>query len=332
MDPRLFGDALESQMRDSFLQAVEASLRLVDQDELVRLLVRGNQREIALFVERLLAEGFVPTSAKYVQAMQAAATAAGASVAGVGVGIAGLTGLQRLDPRVLDFVRREGGARITGIGLDAIRAVQEVVAQGVRDGAGAAKIGRDVRGSIGLLPSHGKALARYRGEMEAKVKRGEMRTETAERNVEVYRKRLLAYRADMIARTEAMNAAHGGLVEGWLANMEAGFLDPGALMEWVVTEDDRTCARCVPMDGKRVKVRGGVFEATEKGFPDGVVEWGSSPGSRRKRKGGIKPGTAREEWREVELDGRVVPLAKPIRVGHPPLHPNCRCSLRLVVE
>lgn len=326
MDPRVFGDALEGELRAAFLQAVDAALKLIDGPELVRLIEAGDQRGIVLLVERLLAEGFVPSSARYVQAMLAAATAAGAS------GMVGTAALQRLSPRVLEFIRREGGSRITGIGLDAIRSVRGILELGVREGIGAPAIGRRIRDSIGLLPSHGEALARFATEQERMVELGEMRVATAERNVETYRKRLLAYRADMIARTEAMTAAHGGLVEGWKANIEAGLLGNDVLMEWVVTEDDRACARCVPMDGQRVRVMGGVFVATVEGFPDGMKEWGTSPGSRAKRKGGIKPGTKGGDWREDELDGKVRELKKPLRVSHPPLHPNCRCTLVLVTS
>jgi hypothetical protein len=329
MDPREFGDALEPELRLSFLDAVDAALQLLDAGELVDLIRRGQQREIVLLVERLFAEGFVPSSARYVQAMLAAATAAGASAVGA-TGMAVTAGLERLSPRVLEFVRREGGARVTGLGLDAIRAVQEVMERGITEGIGAQAMGRRIRQSIGLLPSHSRALEVYAAGQERLVEAGTMREATATRNVETYRRRLLNYRAEMIARTEAMNAAHGGLVEGWRANIEAGWLPGDSLMQWVVTEDDRACERCVPMDGQRVRVLGGVFEATVKGYPDGMPDWGTSPGSRAKRKGGAKPGTKGGDWRREDLDGRVVELRKPIRVAHPPLHPNCRCSLVLV--
>lgn len=330
MDPRQFGDALEGELRASFLTAVEAALNLLDENELVQLIKGGKQRDIVLLVERLYAEGFVPSSTRYVQAMLAAATAAGASTL---TGVTAAAGLQRLSPRVLEFIRREGGKQLQEMGEAQMRTVARIVEQGVREGVGAQKLGRQIRDSIGLLDSHERAHKRYKEALEAKVNAGEMRAETADRNAEIYRQRLIAWRADMIARTESMRAAHGGLVEGWRANQDAGYLPRDAMMEWYVTEDDRTCARCAPMaNHPPVRVRDGKFVATEKGFPDGMPEWGTSLGARRKRKGGIKPGTEREEWREEELDGITVKLKVPIVVPYPPLHPNCRCTLRLVIQ
>lgn len=326
MDPRQFGDALTGQLRLSYLAAVEAALNLLDEDELTRLILRGQQREIVLLVERLLAEGFVPTATRFVEAMLAAATAAGASA------VAGAAALERLSPRVLDFVRREGGQRITQLSTETMSRVAEQVAEGIRQGVGAQKLGRQIRDSVGLLASHDRALKKYQANQEALVEEGQLTARRAEKNVATYRQRLLAWRAETIARTEAMRAAHGGLVEGWRANIDAGFLPETALMKWVVTEDDRTCSRCAPMEyHPPVPVIGGMFTAREKGFPDGVPEYGTSLAAQRARKGGIKPGTKRDEWRDTHLDGFTVPMT-PIRVPFPPLHPRCRCSLAIVEE
>lgn len=151
--------------------------------------------------------------------------------------------------------------------------------------------------------------------------------ELAERNTATYARRLLAWRADMIARTETMTAAHSGLVAGWEANMFEGLLPARALMKWIVTEDDRLCERCAPMDGVTQFV-GKAYETSIKGFPEGMPEQHSK---KKRRLGGPRPGSKRNKLREENLDGRVVPLGKKIRVLHPPLHPGCRCSLVLVI-
>ena len=123
--------------------------------------------------------------------------------------------------------------------------------------------------------------------------------------------------------------------------MDEGLLDRRRTwIEWMVTEDDRLCPWCAPMDGMRIRM-GDMFQSHSKGFPEGKPEnW--SPGSERRRKGPIKP-DPRSQPRDEQgrftslrkrddrdhLSGRLVPLKRSLIVPHPPLHPNCRCAVVL---
>ena len=66
-----------------------------------------------------------------------------------------------------------------------------------------------------------------------------------------YTSRLLTRRADNIARTEVMTAAHRGQMENWRAAAEQGLFDPEkAQRVWVSTEDSRECPVCAELDGQ----------------------------------------------------------------------------------
>ena len=95
------------------------------------------------------------------------------------------------------------------------------------------------------------------------------------------------YRATLIARTETIWAMNEGAVIGY---KQSGVVSQ---VEWLTAQDERTCQFCEPMDG-RVQTLGTSF-----------YEMGTEMEG---RDGGLLKFTA-----------------EPIE--HPPLHPQCRCSL-----
>lgn len=324
-DVRRYGDLVEEEIRVAFLAAVEAALQLVSARDLEDLIRRRDVAGIMALAERAVAGGLVPAMAPFVDAVTKVAAAAALSTAGLGAS------LTLINERALAWARDHTAERLTGFALDVLGVVQETVREEVVEvlagtGGNVGALGRRIRATVGLLPAHAGAVLRY----EEKLRADGVPEDKITRNVETYRRRLVAWRAEGVARTETMVAAHAGLVEGWKAAIEAGRLPSDVEMVWDAEEDKLVCERCAPLDGMRVRVRDGEFVATVKGFPDGVPQT-STPASRRRRKTGIKPGTRKAPVRDESLDGFVVELKRPIRVSHPPLHPRCRCTLRLVV-
>jgi len=228
--------------------------------------------------------------------------------------------------QVLETVRQysmaRGAQRVTGVTLDTVKSMRSVFEDALKRGVGAEQLGRELRASIGLLPSHQNALIAY-GEL---LRKKQVPEPVYERLYRQYRNRLLAYRADMIARTETMYAVHAGMMGGWVAQVRSGLLIPARTwVEWVVTEDDRLCPRCAPLHGRRIRF-GEQFIADEKGFPDTVeTPFTDSPYDRKmKRRGPLKP-----KIPVAKAGNDLSPLEPPIKVFHPPLHPNCRCTMRL---
>jgi HK97 family phage portal protein len=104
------------------------------------------------------------------------------------------------------------------------------------------------------------------------------------------------YRATLIARTETIWAWNRGATIGW---SESGVVHKKV---WIASGDTRTCGYCPQMDGKTIEITD-VF--WRKG--DEMAEHPEDPKSPR----------LKFTYEEV---------------GHPPLHPHCRCSVGPVVE
>ena len=137
---------------------------------------------------------------------------------------------------------------VKGLSEESRTVVRRVVADGVEAGANPRVIARDIRDSIGLTDAQQQHVANYRRALEQadyskamgyelrdarsdKMLRrldrddGRLSGEQIDRMVERYRKNYVAYRAETIARTEALRAAHEGADELFLQAINRGDLE-----------------------------------------------------------------------------------------------------------
>jgi SPP1 gp7 family putative phage head morphogenesis protein len=63
-------------------------------------------------------------------------------------------------------------------------------------------------------------------------------------------------RAEVIARTETMKASNEGVQEAWNQAVDEGLLTGKELQVWIVTDDDRLCPICEPLDGETAAIDG----------------------------------------------------------------------------
>lgn len=338
-DLRHIGDALEPELRASFYRMVEASkqyaLDFIEAPNILELIKAGNTGALYQYAERLVSLGLIPKSLDFINVMLLIMLRSGVET----VIITTALDLPTRDS-VLDTVQRvafrrgqrHGGQWVKNITSETVVTMRHVMEDGLKRGIGSSALGRELRGSIGLLTRHQAALQTYKDLLVKNVEQDRISVQASRRLAFTYERRLLAWRAEMIARTETMYAVHAGQMIGWQALVESGIIQESRTwIEWVVTEDDRLCPRCAPMDGKRVRFRndegefGVLFVADEYGFPHGKPAFQESPHSRRiARRGPLKP--------IIKADTSVRKLEPPIEVLHPPLHPNCRCTLRLRFE
>lgn len=104
------------------------------------------------------------------------------------------------------------------------------------------------------------------------------------------------YEAERIARSEVIRASNFGAEQAYL---QSGVVSE---KEWIVSRDERLCPFCQPMNGRRVVVGMAYFQ-----------------------RGDVIHGTDEE--------GNIVSANLDYEdIFHPPLHPNCRCTLSPVVE
>ena len=99
-------------------------------------------------------------------------------------------------------------------------------------------------------------------------------------------------RAELIARTEVLKASNRGIMEGMIQSRVVEG------KEWMTTEDDRTCEECMLMDGKEMGLEEPFFEQGEEHqFESGK--------------------TLVFDYEDIE---------------HPPLHPDCRCTIIAILK
>jgi HK97 family phage portal protein len=103
------------------------------------------------------------------------------------------------------------------------------------------------------------------------------------------------HRAETIARTEAIWAFNEGAKQGYLQSQQV------QRMEWVSSADERTCQFCPEMDGKIVSI------VDDENF----FNKGGEPFE------GNRGGLIHFEYSDI---------------GHPPLHPMCRCTVVPVID
>lgn len=324
-------DRLDGSLRDTFLSIVSAIAASPDAAELQRLVDNEDVIGIIRLWERVLRANLTANVAQMEGALGNVVTKAAAQ----SIIVAGFSGsLTRISNTTLNWIRNESSRLIVGVSTESMLSIRTLLATGYQAGTGVRPTARQIRAVVGILPSHAAAIIRY-GQMLFNLGYPQDRIDGY---VETYTRRLLAYRADNIARTEAMTAAHVGQLSAWQHLVEQNLLNPArSWMEWMTATDDRVCPLCAPMDGKKVRI-GSPFISDSKGFPDGYPSNIPSPGADRLRKTGMKPdpySMKRHRGRDRKgknLDGFTVPLPTFKSIPHPPLHPSCRCTMRLVFD
>jgi len=187
------------------------------------------------------------------------------------------------NPRSIEFIRQYKFDLIQQVSRKTKEGVQAIVKNAFEVGGHPYEQARKIRETVGLLPRQAAAVENYR-----ELLIGEGRTAAqVERMTAKYYQRQLNYRAKNIARTETVRASNMGQQTVWRQAIQDGLLPRDAKRVWIVTDDDRLCPYCEPLDGAIAGMEED-FTSTVKG-----------------PRGGGATYTALT----------------------PPLHPSCRCGL-----
>lgn len=331
--PIEIADSLEPEFRSAFLAIVNTIAQSVPDDVLKDLLRRGDIVGILNQFEEVIAQTLSFPVTNELTAVYGSLVGQPFRQALTGYGLQASFSL--VSQLVLDDIRNHAASLVVGVGQDTILSLRTILERNVLEGMGTSYAARIIRSVVGLLPSHALAVARYNDSLV------DLRADKRARLTDLYAQRLLNYRAENISRTETIRASYAGQYAGWNRLAAEGTLQAWRThVVWDVTEDDRLCPWCAVMDGVEVGL-GEFFLSTTKGFPLGKPTL-VTPGSLRLRQGPIKPDPFAQPRDKLgrfssyskrdnrdELDGRVVDLRKPLIVLHPPLHPQCRCSVHL---
>ena len=170
---------------------------------------------------------------------------------------------------------------VTGLSQEQREVVHRVIADGVARGVNPRDMARDIKDSIGLTPDQFDWVTSYRSSLEnqdyanalgralsdgrsdrtiaAAQRRGEaMDPEDIDAAVERYRRNVIAYRAENIARTEALKVVHQGSDELFRQAIENGDVEQDELEgEWVPgpdTADARQWHRTADLMAQRPQI------------------------------------------------------------------------------
>lgn len=228
----------------------------------------------------------------YAQVITEAVQGQAAYIEGI-FGTAGATIVGRFDitsPFVLRAAETLTADLIREVSGETKSAVRRIIFNATRDGVPPREAAKQIKDILGLTTRQALAVNRLEAGL---LEQGADPAFTRARGRR-YSERLLRDRAENIARTESMRAATAGQDLLWNELSNAGILSPDATRQWLTTPDDRLCPRCSPMNGKTAQL-GYLFRETERGV----------------------------------LPSQRVPVAGATTL-RPPLHPRCRCVLRLV--
>jgi SPP1 gp7 family putative phage head morphogenesis protein len=282
-------ESLEPKYRRAFLEAIERLKGRIDLDVLADALRGGSMLEIeaALSLDTLDQELRELTD----RALEAIQKGGQLTAAQVSSSAGAVLAFDIANPRALEVVRRVGG--------DMIREITELTRAGIREeigfqffqGRAPMQTAHVLERRIGLTQYQMQIVRNYEAALRDAV-RGEITFGELQRRytlspvrgpgglvddridsaVRQYEARLLALRAEMIARTETIRATEEGRREAWRQAQEAGVLEFDQLREWITARDERTCFLCRPLHGEVAGI--------ERPFPGGVMGPPRHPGCR----------------------------------------------------
>lgn len=253
---------LEPRIRKSFLAAVAKLADMIDVPQLIRLLAQGAiNAALALVDAALIAAGLAPVAAE----ATASAIEAGRAAAGV---ITRLTGGAEFvfgvtNPKTVQHLRAYEMGLVREMTATALNTVREVVTAGVTEGRNPKDVARDVREHIGLTAKQSKFVSNYRKQLEAldraalarelrdarsdakiarAIREGKpLDKEYIDKLVARYEARWLKFRAETIARTEAIRGTNSGGQLAWQQAVDEGRMtEQQVRRKWVFTHDLRT--------------------------------------------------------------------------------------------
>lgn len=151
------------------------------------------------------------------------------------------------NPRAADWVQRHAADLVRGVTEESKQAIRALLLDMFQRGVTPTTAAKAVRDHIGLTPRQSTALWRFQLGFQDKLAAGTLTQRQVNEKVADYRNQLLASRAKMIARTEAMTATNQGQQAAWQDADALGLLPGTVQREWLITPDERLCKICAPV-------------------------------------------------------------------------------------
>lgn len=254
---------LTSKMRKAFLDAVAKLGDKIDVKALEELLRAGRVNEaINVVSAAAVISGFRPLAVEATYSTIFAARAAADAAAKIADLVRHDIVFDQTETEALDYLRRNEMNLIRETSAQALASIRATIIAGQTAGRNPRDTARDVRDFIGLTSRQTQAVLNYRSALENQqadalnralrdrrfdstaaraFNAGEpLPPEKIDAMVGRYRDRYLKYRAETIARTEALRAANGGAQLAWQQQVSAGKVEAAQVTrQWHHAHDGR---------------------------------------------------------------------------------------------
>jgi hypothetical protein len=248
----------------AFLDSVRRIADQINVAELSKLIAENRIDEaIALVDAKLIGDGYKPLGNEIAYSMTYSARDTAEAARDAVVLARTAFSFNSTETEVVDFIRAYQMDLIRELNADSLASVKAAVTEGVAAGRNPLDTARDVKRFIGLTESQTKAVQNFRSALEngrrdaldraLRDKRfdpsvlaainGETQLSAAQidKMVARYQERYLAYRAQNIAKTEALRALNGGAHLAWRQMVASNQVDGQAVTRrWHYTHDSKT--------------------------------------------------------------------------------------------
>jgi hypothetical protein len=146
---------------------------------------------------------------------------------------------------------RYAAEHIKKINQDTRRAVREAIAGAIRDKRPPRDAARVIQSLVGTTRSQQKSLTRYAAQLAQQPTWAAKSAAQKTKILKKYRDKLIRRRAQMIARTETIDALNAGSEVSWVQAQRQGLLGKNASKEWVTTPVG-ACSICRDLNGQIV--------------------------------------------------------------------------------
>jgi hypothetical protein len=173
-----------------------------------------------------------------------------------------------LNPVHVEAVRTLETRVITTMKEEARDVIRAHIENGLRDGKGPRAVAKGIRDVVGLAPNQLQAVDNFRKALEEgdvskalgyklRDKRfkvsDSMTPAQIDKAVDAYRKRMVAFHSETVARTATLDTLKRGQQLAWEESIRQGLVDPNKLTKtWVTVGDERVRDEHVAVNGETV--------------------------------------------------------------------------------
>ena len=253
-DPLLSAeDKAAAELEKEYLRSVKTTINQVDWEKLERDLQAHH--EGAEIVDGLPWEEYDPETALK-NLFEVALEVHGEYIGSVTGGAI----FDYVDPKALEWIEKYCAEDVVQISNSTKEAIRAIIRNGYENGVTVREQARDIKQLIGLDPNRAEAVQNMRARL---LKRGLLSDSEINRRAAKYAEKLLRQRANTIAVNETSEAAANATYQSTKSACERGVIDPYQYEAFrIVTADERTCERCMAIEGEARKLPDGSYAST----------------------------------------------------------------------